>query len=238
MSETSQAVVLAIGAHPDDIEFGCGGILLKERLSGSRISLAVCSKGEAGSNGTPEERESECQAAAAMLGGELTFFDFGGDGMMEARKAYQLEIANLIRRVRPTVVLAPSLEGNQHPDHAVVGSVVRDACRMARYGGVEDLKHLEPHAVDGLFYYAITPAAEPKGVNALLVDISIVYDQWVELMECHATQMNTRRYVDLQVARARSEGLQVGGEYAQALFANDRLLVECATQAPKGVRLF
>src|SRR6478672_10050818 len=75
----SQPTLLAVGAHPDDIEFGCGGILLAEAERGCAIALCVCSRGEAGTNGTPSEREAEARQAAKVIGATIEFLDFGGD---------------------------------------------------------------------------------------------------------------------------------------------------------------
>ncbi len=73
----SKLRILAVGAHPDDIEFGCGGILLGAAARGSEIALCLCSRGEAGSNGTPDEREAEARHAAGFLGATITFLEFG-----------------------------------------------------------------------------------------------------------------------------------------------------------------
>lgn len=238
MSENKPFIVLAVGAHPDDIEFGCGAILLAEAQRGSVVHLLICSKGESGSNGTPEEREAECRAAAARLDATIEFVDCGGDSKIEGSKADALRIARKIRETRPTVVLAPTLVENQHPDHAAVGKATRDAARLSRYAGVDSLIELEPHSIESLYYYAITPGAEPAAEKPLIFDVSSQLERWQELMACHGSQMKTRRYLDLQIARARSLGLQIGGEYAQALWPNDPLVLDGLNSAPRGARLF
>lgn len=231
--------VLAVGAHPDDIEFGCGGVLLGEAERGSAISLLVCSRGESGTHGTPAEREAETRRAAGLLHAEsLEFLDLGGDAHLEATNAHALLLARHIRRTRPHVVLAPTTERNQHPDHAAVGSLCRDAARFARYGKIAELLDLPPHAIRHFFHYAITPGAEPAGALELRIDVGAQFQRWIELMECHATQMRTRRYVELQTARARLLGLEAGVEYATALFPVDPFLVRSLAEIPASVRLF
>ena len=91
--------ILAVGAHPDDIEFAVGGILLAEAARGSEIFLCVCSRGEAGTNGTPDQREAEARAAAKMVGAEIVFLDFGGDSHLEPSNANGLALARHIRVV-------------------------------------------------------------------------------------------------------------------------------------------
>ena len=135
-------------------------------------------------------------------------------------------LAGIIRRVRPGIILAPTLVENQHPDHARLGRLVRDAARLARYGGVEDLRAQAAHAISQLLFYAITPEAEPAGVLPILIDVSApeIIAAWTAAMEAHATQLRTRSYVELQLARARVYGLRAGVEHALALFASDPLV--------------
>ena len=231
--------ILAIGAHPDDIEFGCGGILLAEAARDSEIFLALCSRGEAGTNGTPNEREAEARAAAKVLRAEIAFLDFGGDSHMEPSNANALALARHLRVVRPEIVLSSVTSPDQHPDHAIVGQLCRDAVRFARYGGIAELRDLSPHTVGHHLGYAVTPGAERSGERyAIRVDISTHFAGWVELMECHRTQLRTRNYIDLQTARARLYGVEAGVEYAQVLFPHDNLLVRTLAEIPPTVRLF
>jgi len=231
--------ILAIGAHPDDIEFGCGGILLTEGACGREIFLAVCSRGEAGSNGTPEEREAEAWAAAKLIPAQIDFFDFGGDSHMEPSNANAIALARHIRVVRPDILLSSVTSPDQHPDHAVVGHLCRDAARFARYGGIAELRDLSPHAIGHHFSYAVTPGAEPgREQIAIRVDITAHFRRWVELMECHQTQLRTRNYIDLQTARARLLGVETGVEYAQALFPCDHFLVQTLAELPPSARIF
>ena len=238
MSE-SKLRLLAFGAHPDDIEFGCGGILLGEAAGGSEIALCVCSRGEAGSNGTPNEREAEAREAAKLLGATIEFLALGGDCHLQTSVANNIAIARQIRALRPTVFLTPTASPDQHPDHIVVSHLCRNGARLARYGGLSELNDFPPHAVEHHLQYAITPGAEPPNEKRKIrIDISAHRVRWVELMECHRTQLRTRRYVELQIARARLLGLEAGVEYAQALYATDDFLLKRLADLPASVRLF
>ena len=75
-----------------------------------------------------------------MLGATLEFVELDGDAHLEIRAAHAIKLAGIIRKIRPTLVLAPSLVENQHPDHWRLGQLVRDATRLARYGGVKELQ--------------------------------------------------------------------------------------------------
>ena len=141
-SPETAAPLLAFGAHPDDIEFGCGGVVAVETRAGRAAHLVVCSRGEAASHGTPAQRTAEAEKSAGILGATLEFAELGGDAHFQYSIARVLQLAEIVRRVRPGIVLAPAAVQNQHPDHACLGRMVRNACRLARYGGVEELKGL------------------------------------------------------------------------------------------------
>ena len=238
-ADSSAPRILAVGAHPDDIEFGCGGILLAEAARGSEIFLCVCSRGEAASHGTPDERADEARAAAGLLGASLEFLEMGGDCALEASAANTIALARRIRALRPEVLLCPTRTPEQHPDHIAVGQLCERAARLARYGGLDELRDLPPHRITHLFGYAVTPAAAPaRDRTALRVDISAHFERWLQLMRCHATQLHTRNYIELQTARARLLGVEAGVEYAQALFCTDDLLIETLGDLPVSVRLF
>jgi LmbE family N-acetylglucosaminyl deacetylase len=234
------APLLAFGAHPDDIEFGAGGIVARETQSGRPAHFAVCSRGEAGTNGTPAERTKEAEKAARALGATLEWVELDGDSHLELRTAHALKLAAIIRTVRPGLVLAPAPEPNQHPDHWRLGQLVRDATRIARYGGVKELTAQTPHAVGQLFFYALGPGAEPRDTTPVVIDISDkpIMAAWTKSMEAHASQMKTRNYVELQLARARVAGLNAGVAHAQLLWPNDPLVFHSLTDLSRGSRRF
>jgi LmbE family N-acetylglucosaminyl deacetylase len=232
--------ILAIGAHPDDIEFGCAHVLIQETRKRNHVKLLVLSKGEAASNGTPESREAEARAAAKLIGSEIEFMDFGGDCHMQYTPKHAFEIAAEIRKFRPTIVLAPHTGENQHPDHAVVGKLARDACRFARYAGLEELKGFTisgfaAHAIAALYFYGIT---REFGSPDVVVDISDVVADWETAMRCHHSQMQTRSYADLRLSGARNLGLSIGVEYAAGFYANDPVRVAALSDIALSSRHF
>jgi LmbE family N-acetylglucosaminyl deacetylase len=239
-SRSEPAPLVAFGAHPDDIEFGCGGVIALETHAGRKAHLVICSRGEAGTNGTPAQRVREAKKAAALLGATVEFIALDGDAHLEIRAAHAIKLAGILRRARPGVVLAPSVVENQHPDHSKLGRLVRDAARLARYGGLKELRRSPPHAIGELFFYAVTPEAEPRDLSPVLVDISApgVLLAWTAAMAAHASQMSTRNYVDLQVTRARLLGARAGVGHAMALFPNDPLVIGSLAQVGRGARRF
>jgi len=232
--------LLAFGAHPDDIEFGCGGVIARETQAARKAHFVVCSRGEAATRGTPAGRMAEAKKSAALLGATVEFVELDGDAHLEAKPAHAVSLAGIIRRHRPAIVLAPTLVGNQHPDHSRLGEIVRDAARLARYGGVRELRSWPAHAIGALYYYALAPEFEPAGAVPLLIDISApsVMDAWRAAMQAHASQAAVRPYAEVQLARARLYGLRAGTEHALPLFPNDPPVFDSLDSLSRSARYF
>jgi bacillithiol biosynthesis deacetylase BshB1 len=227
--------ILAVGPHPDDIEFGCAPILMKEVKRGNKVNLLVLSRGEAGSAGTPEGRERESRNAAQLMGASVDFLDFAGDCRLQYTPENAFRIAAEIRKVKPEIVIAPHPQENQHPDHAAAGRLVRDACRFARYGGLEELKALPVHRIANLFFYNITQHLLKPDI---VVDIGDVLSEWEAVMNCHESQVGSKGYIELQKSGARLLGLTIGTEYALGLFANDPMRLEAISDLKLSSRSF
>lgn len=232
--------LLIFGAHPDDIEFACGAVVARETRNGRKVYFVICSRGEAGSHGTPDQRMAEARKSASLLGATVEFIDLDGDARLEIRAVHAIKLAGVIRRIMPGLVLAPSLVTNQHPDHWRLGTLVRDAARLARYGGLKELRDLAPHAIGQLLFYAVSPNAEPSDITPVLIDVSApeIIAVWIAAMDTHLSQTSARNYVELQITRARSNGVQAGIEYAIALFPNDPIILDSLTPMSRGVRSF
>jgi LmbE family N-acetylglucosaminyl deacetylase len=231
--------ILAFGAHPDDIEFGCGAVIFAETKRGRPAHFVVTSRGEAATNGTPEQREQESRKAAEILGATIEFLALDTDSHLEIKLEHTLALAAIIRSKQPSVVLAPTCVENQHPDHSKLGKMVRDAARLARYGGMTELARAKPWSIDQLLFYAITPNAVPAE-PPILIDISddAVVSAWTAAMNAHASQAATRNYVEMQLTRARYWGAQAGVTHAVALYPNDLMLFDSLSATGKGARRF
>ena len=239
-SQTELPPLLAFGAHPDDIEFGCGGVIAGETRAGRKAHFVICSRGETGTYGTPRQRTSEAKRAAALLGATIEFIELDGDAHLEIRAAHAIKLAGIVRRVRPGIVLAPSVVENQHPDHAKLGQLVRDAARLARYGGLKELRRSPAHAIGQLLFYAVTPEAEPSDISPVLVDVSepAIISAWTAAMAAHESQVRARNYIELQITRARLMGARAGIGHAIALFPNDPPVIESLGQLSRSARRF
>ncbi len=237
-SPLEPSVILVFGAHPDDIEFGCGAVIAQETRHGRSVQFVVCSRGEAGTNGTPAERTIEAERGATELGAKLHWLELDGDAHLEITAAHAIRLARVIREVRPEIILAPTLAQNQHPDHWRLGQLVRDAARLARFGGLAELNELTPHSIKQLLFYAVSPDAEPTGGQPIFIDVSNheVVDAWKRSMEAHASQMKTRSYATLQLARATVNGGRCGAAAAIALYPNDPLVFDSLASLSRSAR--
>lgn len=216
--------ILAIGAHPDDVEFGCGGLIIKEAEKGSRVKIAVCSLGEAGTNGTPQSRKQEAASSARLAGAEIEFLNMGGDCHIEISAKNAIKLAEIIRKFKPDIVLAQSLSGNQHPDHKAVAEMARNACRLARYGGLKEIKKLPVHKISGLYFYP--SSAEWDKQPDIVIDVTKQYEKWVRAMNCHKSQMKTKSYLHLVSTKAAALGASTGVDFAIGLWSNDPVRVD------------
>lgn len=168
------AVALAIGAHPDDIEFGCGGTLAKWAASGCEIHHLVCTDGSKGSWDPSEDpaqlvatRREEQRAASRALGGkgEVVFLGWP-DGELESGLRQRFEVAAWIRRIRPNVVLGhdPWKRYRLHPDHRNAGWLVTDGIVAARDPLFFPELGTEPHRPDVLLLWEADEADHVEDV--------------------------------------------------------------------------
>jgi N-acetylglucosamine malate deacetylase 1 len=217
--------VLLFGAHPDDVEWGAGGIALLLKKSGVSFAIADLTRGEMGSRGEPEQREREALAAAEYLQAasreNLGLPDCGLVDDPESRS----RVAQVIRRLRPKLVLAPFWE-DRHPDHSAAGWMVRNAalyCTL-RKGDQE----YPPHKPKASLYYLLHNFREP----GMVVDIASVYQQKLELLRLHESQfgktadefgvlpLGVPNYLYGLESRDRFFGSLIGAEHGEALVSD------------------
>ena len=128
--------ILAIGAHPDDVELSCSGTIAKEIHNGKKVGIADLTLGELGTRGTPEIRKQEANEATKILGITVREnLDFR-DGFFTNDEKHQLEIIKLIRKYQPDIVLCNAIR-DRHIDHGKGSSLVSDSCFLS---GLEKIK--------------------------------------------------------------------------------------------------
>jgi bacillithiol biosynthesis deacetylase BshB1 len=173
--------LLVFGAHPDDIEIGLGGTVARHAAEGAAVGLCDLTAGELGSNGTPEERLAEAEAAARVLGVALRENLGWPDGGIRGSDDQLRAAVDVIRRHRPRTVAVPYWD-DRHPDHVAASRVLATAAHrsgLRRY--VTDNDAWRP---DWVCYYFINDAATPSFV----VDVSAWYETKREALACHRSQ--------------------------------------------------
>lgn len=212
--------ILAIGAHPDDVEVGAGGILIRQSDLGSKCGLVVLTKGEMGTGGTAELRAKEIEAAASIMGVDVIGqFDWG-DTRLEDSYEHRLELARLIRQTRPKAIICPHpIVGHgrrqSHADHVASGLITINAANLAALKKA-DLPG-EPHLVTRVFHYFLPPGVVPQ----IVIDITDQHDRWIACLSAHKSQFlnpeKSKNYLEHLSAMARSFGIQARCTYGQGL---------------------
>ncbi len=222
--------IMAIGAHPDDVDFGCGGILCREAARGRKIVIVDLTVGEMGTNGTPKLRRQEGLDAAATIGAERIVLGLPDCGVRDTDEN-RLRLVEVIRHYRPRLVLAQQPHGvGQHPDHFAAGTLARIACRFARFAKV--LPEHPVHWVEGILHYG---GATPEEAT-FLVDVTEHMETWRAMMACHASQMKTFNYVERVLDISQHYGILIGTQYAQGLTQRNSVVIDDILSVSKGTR--
>jgi N-acetylglucosamine malate deacetylase 1 len=195
-----QVDVLAVGAHPDDVELSCGGTLLKLRALGRKTAVVDLTRGELGTRGTPEIRLKEAAEAARILGLEFRTNLELEDGEIRVDRANRLKLIHVIRACRPRIVLTHSPVG--HPDHGKTARLVDEAVHHAGLGKIDTGQ--ERHRPDKIaFWLQPNYVATPQ----VVVDISEVYDQKEAAIRAYRSQLHDPASTDLENYLSRPDFL-------------------------------
>jgi len=183
--------ILAIGAHPDDIELGAGGTLIKHIKMGYRVGLVDATYGEMGTNGDKETRCEESIRAARFMGATFRINLNIGDGKISHYKyEHVLELIRVIRACRPNVILTTNED--RHPDHYATFLLTKEAAFMSGSPKIttEPIANEEqlPYRPEFIFRYIQFKDFIPSFV----VDISDVISDKIELIKCYRSQFDER----------------------------------------------
>jgi len=175
--------VLVFGAHPDDIEIGIGGTVARHASEGHTVGLCDLTAGELGSNGTPEERLKEADAAATVLGAAWRENLGWPDGGISDTPDHLHAAVNVIRQHQPKTIVLPHWR-DRHPDHVAASRVLTTA--VFRSGLRRFDTGLPAWRPDWVCYYFINET----GRASFVVDVSHVYDRKREALDCHLSQFS------------------------------------------------
>ncbi len=233
-----QLDVLAIAAHPDDVELTCGGTLIKMAQLGYRTGILDLTDGEMGTRGSAKMRRQEAAAAARVMG--VGFRESLGfpDARIEATMKNKLTVAGKIRQLRPRVVILPYWEG-RHPDHYTCSRVGYEGCFLA------GLKKLAlkgaPFRPFKIVYSTLYSEVRPTFV----VDITEQFERRRQAILCYKSQFapekesdNGEVFLPLDTlqdrvsAAVRQYGLMIGTQYAEPFLVREMIEVDDLVKMP------
>ncbi len=228
--------ILAFGAHPDDIELGCGGTLLKARAQGHTTAVVDFTRGEMASRGTAEERDAEAAKSAQLLGLTARRNLNLGDGRLTDSLELRETVAVEIRRFKPKLILAP-YPGDRHPDHDAAGRLVQAASFYARMKNRplvdrDSGELLESHSPGLLLIYLMHELERPT----LVVDVSDFHEQKMELVRTYRSQflnpmpgdyhfIGASDYLHMIRARGGYFGAMIQASYGEPYLARSPLKI-------------
>lgn len=225
--------ILAIAAHPDDIELGCSGAMMLEAGKGKKIGIVDLTKGELGTRGTAETRNEEAKAAAQVMKLDVRE-DLGlPDGFFENKPEHQLKVIQAIRKYRPEIVLT-NAPHDRHPDHGRASKLVYDSCFLSGLVKINtqfDGKEQKAWRPKQVFYFIQAHYIDPE----FIIDISAVIEQKKEAIRCFKTQflasaddpvqtfISTPKFFDGVIQRNAMWGSMIGVEYGEGFISSKKL---------------
>ncbi|HZF63175.1 MAG TPA: bacillithiol biosynthesis deacetylase BshB1 [Chitinophagaceae bacterium] len=229
--------VLAIGVHPDDVELGCSGVLIKEIRRGKVVGIVDLTEGELGTRGTVETRYKEAADATKIIGASVRVNLKMRDGFFTNDEAHQLQLIQVLRRYKPEIVIGNVLE-DRHPDHGRAGQLIYDACFLSglqkvithEEDGIEQSRWRPKH----LLHYIQDRFYEPD----LVVDITEVWEQRLQSIKAYSTQffnggstepqtyISNPEFLESIIARARLLGKRIGVQFAEGFISRKSIGVD------------
>ncbi|HVM88921.1 MAG TPA: bacillithiol biosynthesis deacetylase BshB1 [Puia sp.] len=228
--------ILAIAVHPDDVELGCSGTLMMEKLQGKKTGVIDLTRGELGTRGTPELRAQESAKAAAVMQLDVRENLGMADGFFKNDEKHQRVLIQAIRKYQPEIVLANNLD-DRHPDHGRAGHLISDACFLS------GLRKIETEDDEGklqnawrpkyVFHYIQDRYYDPSFVY----DVTKVFDRKVESIKAYSSQffsseykenepqtyISTPEFLNSIIGRHQMYGKMIGVPYAEG-FISEKMI--------------
>lgn len=217
--------ILFFGAHPDDVELGCGGTIIKHVEQGYKIGIIDLTRGELGTRGTIETRDLETLESNKILDISLRENMNFKDGFFKDDEDHKLLLIKKIREYRPDIVVA-NAPSDRHPDHARASSIVTDACFLAGLEKIDTQQEIwRPHFI---YYYIQFNNLKPDFV----VDITNQINKKLEAVQCFKTQfynpeskeretiISKKGFLDSVLYRAKDLGRLTNCDYAEGFITH------------------
>ncbi len=228
--------ILAIAVHPDDVELGCSGTLMMEKLHGKKVGVVDLTRGELGTRGTPELRAEESERAAQIMQLDVRENLGMADGFFLNDEAHQRQLITAIRKYRPEIVLSNAL-ADRHPDHGRAGNLIADACFLSGLRKIisQDASgNPQPHwRPKYVFHYIQDRYHHPSFVY----DISKVFERKLESIRAYSSQffseeygtdepqtyISTPEFLHSVIGRHQMFGKMIGVPYAEG-FISEKMI--------------
>ena len=225
--------ILAFGAHPDDVELGCGATIAKEISLGKKVGIVDLTRGELGTRGSADLRDEEAKKSAEILGVSVRENLGFSDGFFKNDKEHQLAIIKMIRKYRPEIVLCNAVD-DRHIDHGKGSKLVSDACFLSGLLKIEtkvDDKLQEKWRPNNVYHYI-----QWKNINPdFVVDVTGFIEKKVDSILAYSSQffdpksnepetpITSKNFLDSITYRAKDLGRIIGVEYAEG-FTSERFV--------------
>ncbi len=231
MEKSVKVDVLAFGAHPDDVELGCGGTLYKLKKLGYRTAIVDLTEGELSSRGSVPERYRESARAAEILQADIRRNLKIPDGNITVDWPNREKIIRQVRELKPALVFAPYPD-DRHPDHIHTGRLVTEGCF---YSGLKKiLPEIPHHRPFRVIYYMAKYEFEP----AFVVDITEEFEMKQKALRAYQSQfynpdwpeeqtfVSSRWFMDAVEFRARHFGWMAGVKYGEPFWIREPLVLD------------
>lgn len=212
--------ILVFGAHADDVELSCGGMVVRSVAAGRRVGIVDLTRGEMGTRGTPQMRLKESTKAQKILGAQFRERLDLGDGGLRTGRDEELQVIEVIRRHRPSLVVAPYPD-DRHPDHTRAGRLVTEA---AFYAGLKKVETGQPsHRPHAVIYFLQNSPIPPSFV----VDVSAAWNRKMKAVAAYGSQfynpsskepetwISQKSFLELIEARGRFYGAMIGAAHGE-----------------------
>ena len=228
--------ILAFGAHPDDVELGCGATIAKEVSLGKKVGIVDLTRGELGSRGSADLRDEEAAIAAKILGISVRENLRFADGFFTNDKTHQLQIIKMIRKYQPEIVLCNPVD-DRHIDHPKASNLVSDACFLS--GLIKIETEFEGHQQEKwrpsqVYHYLQWKSSTPDFV----VNVSDFMEVKIKAVLAYGSQfynprskepetpISSENFTDSVQYIAKDLGRLIGVEYAEGFTAERYVAVE------------
>ena len=225
-----QIDVLAFGAHPDDIELTCSGLLIKLKIQGYSIGIVDLTHGELGTRGNAETRTEEAKKAAEIL--KLDLRENAGlkDGDIRVDNDSKKIIIEIIRKYRPKIVLCPYWE-DRHPDHINASKLV--GASFFYSGLAKEKTEFEAYRPESIIYYFQHEIAKPS----FIVDISKEFETKINAVKTYSSQfyekdskepktfISSPEFLESVTNKAKYFGFQIGVEYGEPFLVKSAIKI-------------